>query len=305
MADLDAVIVNYRSAALTGACVEALHRARAADGVAATITVVNNSDDGAELTDTVDRAGGATMIQNAANLGFGTACNAGAARGSADVLLFLNPDAAVSPGCLRACLEFLSNPAHADIGILGPQLRDATGEIALSCARSPTFGDLVWQTLGLHLLIPGTGFPYLPRATHLRSGDVGQVMGAVLFIRRRVFAQLRGFDERFFLYYEDVDLCARAAAAGWRSHLLVVAQATHIGAGSSATAAGRSLGLHAVSRAAYARKHFGGAAGLIITLLSLVVEFPLRAARAMAKGAPVGPVLEAWGLAAKSALGAR
>lgn len=304
MADIDVVIVNYRSAALAGACVQALHRTRMADGAAVTVTVVNNSDDGAELADAVNQAGGAAVLQNSANLGFGAACNAGAARGTAAILLFLNPDATVAPGCLRACLEFLRDPANADVGIVGPQLRGSLGEIALSCSRIPTLWDLAWQTLGLHLLLPGTGFPYLPRAAHLRSGDVGQVMGAALFIRRSVFEGLGGFDERFFLYYEDVDLCARAAAAGWRCHFLVTAQATHIGAGSSSTAAGRSLGLHAVSRAAYARKHFRPLGGAVIALLSAAFEFPLRAMRAALRGESVGPVFEAWRMSLRSAMGA-
>lgn len=288
--DLDVVIVNYRSAAHTARCVEALHRVARSDGVTVNIVVVNNADDAASLDQQIAGAGGATVIHNAANVGFGAACNTGAARGAADVILFLNPDAEVTDGCLKTCLAFLRDGRNAAIGIVGPRLTDADGRAVPSCSRLPTAVDLVWRTLGLHFVFPAFEVPYLSAESHAHSGEVGQVMGAALFIRRRLFTALAGFDETYFLYYEDVDLCARAAAVGARTYYLREAEARHIGAGSSSQSAGMALALHVVSRMTYARRTFGVLAQAAVLVAAVLVEFPLRAVRALAGHGRIGAV---------------
>lgn len=296
MAEIDVVIVNYRSAEHTGRCVESLYRAAATDSVAVSIVVVNNSDDGPALAREVAAAGGATIVQNASNLGFGTACNAGAARGSAEVILFLNPDARVTSGCLKTCLAFLRHARNATVGILGPRLTDTNGVPVPSCSRLPSAVDLIWRTLGLHFVFPGFEVPYLSADAHSRSGDVGQVMGAVMFVRRPLFTALAGFDERFFLYYEDVDLCARAAKAGARTYYLTEATAQHVGAGSSSQNSGMALALHVISRMTYARHYFGQFARAAILVAAVLVEFPLRMIRALMGSGQVGAVSRAFRL---------
>src|ERR1700722_10094515 len=103
MADVDIIIVNYRSAAHFLNCVQSVHHIAKMDGVDVSVVVINNGDN-TDVKKVVASAGGAMVVENASNLGFGVACNNGAERGNADLILFLNPDAMLEPGCLRICL---------------------------------------------------------------------------------------------------------------------------------------------------------------------------------------------------------
>ena len=301
MADVDVVVVNYKSTAHTARCVASAHDVARADGVAAQIIVVNNADVPSTLDDAVARAGGGTVLHNATNAGFGAACNQGAAQGHAPYILFLNPDAALEPGALRPCRDFLADPANAAVGIVGPEIVDASGAFEPSCSPLPTPRDLLWRTLGLHLLFPKRGYPYLSAAAHAHSGPVGQVMGAALMIRRDLFAALQGFDAAFFLYYEDVDLCAQAQAKGLGCYYLKDARVRHVGAGSSSQDSGMALALHIASRATYTRRHFGAVWQAVILTAAFLIELPGRFLRALITGRDIGVVLNATRLLVQGA----
>lgn len=279
MIDFDIVIVNYKSAAHTFECVKAAHRVAADDGVTVSIIVVNNADDPTVLDAAIGAAGGAAVIYNTENVGFGVASNAGAQRGAARFLLFLNPDARLETGALAALRAFLDNPANARIGIVGAAIYDGAGHLVRSSSRIPTAGDLILRSVGAHVLFPNRGYPYLPLAAHNISGAVGQVMGAALVVRRSLFQTLGGFDPAFFLYYEDVDLCARAAAQGAGCYYLKDARVIHIGRASSAQDPAATLALHVRSRIIYARKHFGHGASALLSVVCRCVELPLRMMR--------------------------
>jgi GT2 family glycosyltransferase len=272
MSDVDVVIVNYRSAAHTAACVDAALKVARGDGVGVNLIVVNNGDAAADLEALVAPQGPVTFIHNAGNLGFGAACNTGAAPGSARYVLFLNPDALVRPGYFSTMIAFMDDPANAKVGIAGPAIEKEDGAIAQTCSPLPDMPALLTRSIGL-----SRGF--LSAQAHARSGAVGQVMGAVLLIRRALFDDLGGFDKRFFLYYEDVDLCARAAAKGYLTYYLTTARAFHAGRVSSSQDTGMALALFLRSRFTYARLHFGAAAEAIVVATSFLAELPLRLLR--------------------------
>lgn len=269
MPDVDVVIVNYRSAAHTAACVGAASMVARADGAEVKIIVVNNGDDPSHLESLVRAQGPAEMVHNSSNQGFGAACNIGAARGSAPLILFLNPDALTLAGYFKTTIAFMRDPANRDSGIVGPAIENETGAVTPTCSPLPSLAGLLTRSLGLT-----QGFH--AAALHAHSGAVGQVMGAALMIRRAVFEQLDGFDARYFLYYEDVDLCARAAAIGAGSYYLTDARVRHIGRVSSSQDSGMALALYLRSRFTYARLHFGVAAQALLVAVSYVAELPLR-----------------------------
>lgn len=278
MDDVDVIIVNYRSAAHTAACIAAVRGVARADGVRVAVTVVNNGDAPADLERAAAPSGPAVFVHNAANLGFGAACNIGAARGGAALILFLNPDAVLKPGYFKTCVAFMRDPANAGVGIVGPAIEGPDGRRAATSSPLPGAARLLAQTMGLARV-------FLPpdRHAHENSGHnsrVGQVMGAVLMIRRTVFASLGGFDERFFLYYEDVDLCARAARLGAACHYLSTARAMHVGRVSSSHDKGLTLALFLRSRLTYARLHFGRACEALLIAATFLIELPLRLLRA-------------------------
>jgi N-acetylglucosaminyl-diphospho-decaprenol L-rhamnosyltransferase len=191
----------------------------------------------------------------------------------------------------------LDSPASGGVGVVGPELCDANGQVVPSCSRLPTAADLILRSAGAHVLFKNFDYPYLPLSKHAASGIVGQVMGAAMAVRRSLFATLGGFDPAYFLYYEDVDLCARAKNIGASCYYLKEAKAIHIGRASSSHDTGMALALHVRSRLTYARRHFGVLAYITLLATCWLIEFPLRLARTLA-GGPGSPraVLRAYRL---------
>ena len=225
------------------------------------------------------------VLRNASNLGYGSGCNRGARGSDADLLLFLNPDVVVNNETISTCIRFLEDPANASVGIVGPQLVDSSGSVQRTCSRLPTRRSLVVRTLGLDRLSP-TLFDgsLMTECDHSQTRDVGQVMGAFMLVRRSVFEKMGGFDETFFLYYEDVDLCARTWAAGQRVTYLADARAQHIGLVSSSQVPGKRLSYSFSSRKSYGRKHFGEGFAILLAVLMVVGEAPIRSVVAVLRG---------------------
>ncbi|GJD79124.1 hypothetical protein NBEOAGPD_2345 [Methylobacterium gregans] len=294
---LDVVIVNWNGGALVQACVASL--ARAAAGLDLRVVVVDNAstDGSAEALEAFAHAGlrpspppsagGGRMtlrvVRNAENLGFARACNIGAAAGAADTVLFLNPDTRVDgPALLTARAALLADPRT---GIVGARQIADDGTVERSCARAPTSASLLGQALALDRLgLVPTHF--MTEWDHAEDRAVDQVMGAFLMIRRPLLAMLGGFDERFFVYYEDVDLCRRAREAGFAVRHVAGAVIGHAGQGTTRQARAHRLSYILHARVQYAAKHHGRATALALLAASFLAEVPLRLAQAGARRAP-------------------
>lgn len=269
-------------AALTGAF--ALERMVVVDNASADGSADGLETDGMPLT----------VLRNPTNRGFAAACNQGAAGLGADWLLFLNPDTRLSArslapvfGFLAEPGEFLAEPANARIGILGIRLVDEAGETQRACARAPTPGRLLAQSVGLDRLWPRRFPPhFMTEWDHADSRPVDQVMGAFLLIRRALFEELGGFDERFFVYFDDVDLCLRARRAGWAVVHCAGAEAFHRGCGTTDQVRDLRLFYSLSSRIRFAIKHFSPAAAALVTAATLTVEPLTRLALALARRSP-------------------
>ncbi|MGF1432401.1 glycosyltransferase family 2 protein [Kitasatospora sp. LaBMicrA B282] len=283
---VDVVIVNWNTGPALRACLRSIARTdRSVLPVGSVVVVDNDSRDGSVdcLTDQLPSDGPTlTVRRNHHNLGFAAACNQGAAlRRTGDQLLFLNPDTELYPDTLRVVGEFLHGPAAAGVGICGARILDAEGRPGLSCSRFPTLRSTVGAMTGLDRLLPAVFPPrHLAPAELRRSGPVDQVIGAFFLIRRQLFEQLGGFDERYFLYYEEVDLALRARQHGWRSQYLAEARVHHIGGASSDQVRSRRLGHSLRSRTLYARRHWPRGQARLLVPLTLTVELPARLARA-------------------------
>src|SRR5262249_13891599 len=140
------------------------------------------------------------LVRNRENRGFATACNQGAARGAAALILFLNPDVCVDPDTVARAAAYLNDPANRGVGILGCQLLDRDSHVQRSTARAPTASALLLRTIFLDRICPVlVPRHFLTDWDHGETRQVDQVMGAFLMIRRALFETLGGFDERFFL----------------------------------------------------------------------------------------------------------
>ena len=292
---LDVVIVNWNGGALLRACLASLASVQEAATVQV-IVVDNASQDGsADGLPALPRP--LRLIRNAENRGFGRACDQGAAAGDAPAILFLNPDTQVAPDALRLARDALT--ADPRTGIVGARLVDPDGRTTRSCARAPTGLGLLGRALALDRL--GLVRPhFLVEWDHADDRAVGQVMGAFLMIRRDLFAALDGFDPRFFVYWEDADLCTRARAAGFSVRHVAGAVAHHVGQGTTRQVRARRLFYFLRSQILYAHKHHGRAAALALTAASFCAQVPLRLALALARrsAAEAAEVLRAAGLLA-------
>lgn len=224
------------------------------------------------------------------NPGFGAGINYAAARATSDLLLVLNPDVElVAPivAPLWACLE-----AHADVAIVGGLVREADGTVQASARRFPDvstpFGG---RTSWLTRVAPGN--PLSRRnlsVTDMAAGAaaVDWVTGAFMMIRRPVFLDLGGFDEGFFMYWEDADLCRRALAAGWKTMYEPAAEVVHLTGRSSRHAPLRSLVAFHRSVFHYYWKHGSIVARLLSPFVAagLVVRLLIRLCSARSRRVP-------------------
>ena len=213
---LSIVIVAYKSRDEIAPCLRALPRALAGGPVE--VVVVDNFP--ADGTGEIVRGEfqWVDYVAPPANLGFGRANNLGFARSTGDFVLFLNPDTVANEAALAHCLGRLQ--ADPGIGLISPQLVLADGTMDLACRRSvPSLWDGFCRAAGLAALFPGRAFFSGYNLTHLPPDgayDVGMINGAFMLGPRAVFTQAGGFDEQFFMYGDDIDLCIRIGRAGWR-----------------------------------------------------------------------------------------
>lgn len=278
---LDLVIVNWNSGSALADCLGSIAAAQGGRFVLAQVVVVDNASEDDSLDCCRDSRLPLRVLRNPENLGYARACNQGACCGAADYVLFLNPDVRLSPGALAEPIAFLERPEAGAVGICGIRLTDAEGRDSTSCARLPRPGNLLYGAFGLDQCFPKLFTPRFLSGDELgESGSAEQIMGAFFLVRRPVYDSLRGFDERFFMYYEEVDFCARARAQGFSSYYLSNVTAVHIGGGCSQSVQGRRLFYSLESRLAYAMKHFSRHGFFCVLFASLAVEPLARIARA-------------------------
>ena len=229
------------------------------------------------------------FVRNDANYGFARACNQGARLSTSDYLLFLNPDAALYADTLPKVVSFMQDVANSQIGICGVQLLDKTGQPGTAAARFPTLGVLVGKITGLSLVIPRWIPSHLMHPSELIGNcTVDQIIGAFFLIRRHLFEQCSGFDERFFVYYEEVDLALRAKSLGYSSFYLASVNAFHSGGGTTQSVKALRLFYSLRSRIIYAEKHYNNWQFWTLITLTLSVEFGLRMAHEAFKCSAAG-----------------
>lgn len=228
----------------------------------------NSSDNSAKLVADIPQV---TLLSSSENLGFGKACNFGAARSRSPFILFLNPDARLFETTIEKVISFFQGTGNEPVGICGVQLIDENGHVARSCANLPSTWSLIVHAVGLDRVIPSIGHR-LRNWDHSSTCEVGQVIGAFFFVRRNLFDALGGFDEDFFVYYEEVDFSCRAKHLGWSSFYLAEVQAFHSGGGTSCQVKAKRLFYSLRSRIIYSFKHFNLFGALIIVTASLFIE---------------------------------
>ncbi|MCB2296778.1 glycosyltransferase family 2 protein [Clostridium tagluense] len=262
------VIVNWNSDKQIRDCLKSINNIDMQGFVIDRVVVVDNasSDKSQEIYDTYNY--NYEIIQNHENMGFAFACNQGAKGCNSDYILFLNPDTQLFQDTMVKLTSFLLTK-DSTIGIVGIQLVDENGNISKTCSRFPTKRQRLCKILGITKLIPSTS-ANMQEWAHDESKVVDQVMGAFFVAEQVLFKRLNGFDERFFVYYEEVDFAKRAYNFGKKSYFFADSKAFHKGGGTSEQVLDKRLFYSLSSFLKYQKKHNGNMAIYIALLLELL-----------------------------------
>jgi len=223
------VVVTYNSEATIANCISSVFDT-SADWIELFVIVDNASSD--RTGDAIRRSSyPVTTIENKVNQGFGRACNSGADEGGSEFILLLNPDARVDRDTIKNLVTFLD--AREAAACCGPLIRNEKGTPDPACRRGfPTPMNALGRLFYLEKFftrsksIAGYSLPWLGFG---REARVDCISGACILIRREDYQRIAGFDEQFFLFGEDVDLCKRVALLERETWFVPSARITHIG----------------------------------------------------------------------------
>lgn len=251
-----AVVVNYESGDLLAECVASL-RADGSAGPPEIVVVDNGSTDGSVVT-LLARQPDVTVIDPHANLGYARAANLGIAATRAPVVAVVNPDAVIEPGSAAAVLAAFA--ADDAVAVVGPRILNPDGTTYPSARSDPGPGTAAGHAL-LGRIRPDNRFTRAYRHLDADPGtarDVDWVSGAAVWFRRSALDRIGGWDERFFMFLEDVDVCRSIAASGGRIRYEPAARVVHVvGVSRSVRPVSTTLAHHR-SAYAYARKWWTG-----------------------------------------------
>jgi GT2 family glycosyltransferase len=272
--DLSVSIVSYRTPGHLAQCLRGL--AEEAAALDLDVTVVDNAsaDGSAEMVER--QFPWVRLIRNQHNVGFGAAHNQALRGATGRYWLILNSDAAPFGGALRTLVQYMNS--HPRVAVAGPKLRYPDGTVQPSRRRIPTLATLFLESTQLQRFWPDN--PAVRRYyVQDRSDDEPQavdwLVGACLCVRPSAAKQVGLFDQRFFMYSEELDWCRRFRAAGWGIDYVPFAEVQHLeGASSRLDLAARDR-LFQVSKLEYAAKWHGPVAAQALRAY-LVLEYVLR-----------------------------
>lgn len=270
--DLSVIVVNYNTRHLLQEMMTALQNS--ASGLSLQIIIIDNASRDGSAEYIRDTWPALDLIANSTNVGFGRANNQALPLLRGRHVLLLNTDAFVSPESLRVALAQLDR--YSDCGILGARLVGRDGAVQPSCRYFPTPWNILLQRTGLWKIFRGSQLIDDADWNDRESAECDWVPGAFLLVRRQVIEQVGLFDPRFFLYYEEVDFCRTAKAAGWKVRYCPDTDVVHIGGESAKSdgtlsTAGRQLSaLQMESELLYFRKHYGLAGVMACILLDVL-----------------------------------
>jgi hypothetical protein len=251
MSTVDVVVVSHNNLNTLRECVETLCRADKVN-----VIVVDNASLDESISTVQDLP--VTAVPLDTNLGFAHGCNAGWPRGRGEYVLFLNPDARIDPASLsRLTQELDEDPG---VGVVGPRIVDEAGALEYSIFRFPRVSSTYAQALFLHRLWPRADWSdevVRDRTRYETAGPAEWLSGACLLVRRSFLESEGGFDDGFFMYCEDQDLCRRSWARGLAVRFEPAARAVHVGGGGASRPREELLPVLAASRVRCVRKHCG------------------------------------------------
>ncbi len=261
---VSAVIVNYNTRQHLLDCVRSLRE----DGVADVVVADNGSRDGsAEAVWNADPE--VTVVHTGGNLGYGGGANRGSALTRGDLLLVCNADVRVEPGAVKSLVAALDGDAR--VAVVGPLIEDPEGSVYPSPREFPSVADAVGHGF-LGMVTPANRFSRRYRmldSDRSYGAEADWVSGSCFLVRRGVWEALGGFDESYFMFAEDVDLCWRAWKSGWTVAFEPAARVVHVRGASTELAPYRMILAHHRSLLRFARRTLVGWRRCLLPVVAL------------------------------------
>ena len=258
--DLSIIIVNYNTKELLKKCVESIKKTYPSGEI---IVVDNASGDGSQ--DEISKMPVKSVLLNE-NAGFSKANNIGLEYATGENILFLNPDTVVCENTLENCLDFLCD--HKDAGAVGCKVVLPDGNLDKACKRKfPNVFNSFCTIFKIAKLFPKFGYNIVGNDDGVYPVDC--LVGAFMMCPKAVLDKTGGFDEDFFMYGEDIDLCLRIKKAGFEIWYLGNSEIVHVKGASGKRSAKAKIAFYD-SMSIYYKKHFGK--GLFTKLVDIAVK---------------------------------
>ncbi len=271
-------IINYNTRDLLRECLYSVLTQNADE-----IVVVDNASTDRSVEMMKEEFPSIALISLSENIGFGAASNRGIEACTSEQIVLLNADTRMKPGSLQTLRNYLEE--HPEAAIIGPRILNPDATLQTSCFHFPTPLHIFLYISGLYRSIPH--LPILRHRTLQKMASesarpVPWILGAALAFRRETFERLGGFDETFFMYFEEVDLCYRLFLQGKQIYFVPEAEIIHVGGGSTTQRLAWSHIQFFASLAQFYRKHYSWRlltemvfAVKVIALFKLVRDFIL------------------------------
>lgn len=251
------VTVTYNSSETIGPFLKSVRKQLGKD---VEVVVVDNASADAEQTRAISESFSAHFVPAPSNLGYGSGMNLGVSHLSTkvDIIVLSNPDLTFESNILLPITQQFE--ANSTLGIAGPQIREDDGEIYPSARAFPSLRIGIGHALFSRIWLnnPWTRAYHSGAIDYTQTSYPGWLSGACLVVRRSAFTEISGFDSAFFMYFEDVDLCLRAAQAGWGRVFVPDAHVTHLGSHSTQGSSKRMLAEHHRSAYTYLSRKYRG-----------------------------------------------
>lgn len=272
--ELSVIIVNFNVKHFLEQCLCSVQKAL--QQTSGEIIVVDNNSTDNSLDYLRPLFPGVQFIANTENTGFAKACNQGWRQSRGRFVLFLNPDTVLPENCFTDCLSFLH--AHPDTGAVGCKMIDGSGKFLKESKRAfPSPLTSLYKLTGLAGLFPRSAHFARYHLGHLdenSNNEVDVLAGAFMLIRREVLEKTAGFDERFFMYGEDVDLSYRIQQSGYKNYYLAGSPIIHFKGESTRKGSMNYVRMFYTAMSLFVKKHYGGSrAGIFNTLIHLAIWF--------------------------------
>lgn len=284
------VIVNWNSGALLRSCIASLFSVP--DDLSLQIIVIDNDSKDGSANFLRDSNSGVELIANSHNVGFSKACNRGLGRARGRYILLLNPDTEVLPAAMASMVAVADGDER--IAVVGPQLVYPDSTLQPSCVHFPSLRRSILDLAGLNRLFPRSEIlagTYMLSWGHDSQREVEYMMGACLLMRTASVRALGGFDERFYMYFEETDLCRRIRSAGWTCVYTPHARVVHHAGVSSIQNLHVRWVVYHQCELLYFAKHWGAWHVLVMRVIICVhftvrtLSLPIAVARLRRKGA--------------------